>query len=57
MNNIESFLTEIRDLLAQLLELARAANPQAAKQLANPWEGVFKPIEGVSDGVTRWPAD
>ena len=53
MNKTEELLAEIRDLLGQLLELARAANPRAAEAVKSRWEGIFQPIKG-SDEVTRW---
>jgi len=47
-------LAAIHATLQEILELLKAVHPQAAKRLGNPWEGVFKPIEGVSDEVARW---
>jgi len=54
MNKTEELLAEIRDLLGQLLELARAANPRAAEAVKSRWEGLFQPIKGTSDEVGRW---
>ena len=50
----EQILTEIHATLQEILELLKAVYPEDAKRLGNPWEGVFKPIEGVSDEVARW---
>jgi len=50
----EQTLAAIHATLQEILELLKAVHSQAAKRLANPWEGVFKPIRGTSDGVDRW---
>jgi len=54
MDRTESLLIEIRDLLRQLLELVRAANPRAAEAVKSRWEGLFQPIRGAFDEVDRW---
>jgi len=53
----EQTLAAIHATLQEILELLKAVHPEAAKQLSNRWEGVFKPIEGSSDEVDRWPGN